>query len=550
VRTLKQFSLYTKFEDEIMRFDDLFARASVDDLQNLLGKPALRLINLLDHKTTSSTLRDVVIGLYGYEGLLLEPRSRNLLFDLMRLEEAQQLLVMLNERKFSDPIHHLKNLSFRKQEYARTLFSFFALALSEAEAEIIQDSQDSLSSGYGLFLHQRQAVQKIKNALYSAPYRVVLHMPTGAGKTRTAMNIIVEHLRSHEPTIVIWLAHSEELCVQADQEFQRAWKHLGNRDISIGRFWGKHQLNLESVVDGIVIAGLAKTYSAMQKSVKFISDLGKSATLIIMDEAHSAVAPTYADILNTLTVFRRNTSLLGLTATPGRTWADIDVDRALADFFHRRKVTLTVDGYLNPVDFLVSEQYLAKVDYRPIYHNKGIELSNRDLNLLKEALEIPDDILRRLAEDEIRNLLIVQTIEELVKRHRRILVFAATVEHSNLLAAVLSARGINASSVTGKTSTYERQLAISKFKDINDEPRVLCNYGVLTTGFDAPLTSAAVIARPTKSLVLYSQMIGRAIRGKRAGGNEVAEIVTVVDYNLPGFNSVADAFNNWEDIWE
>jgi DNA repair protein RadD len=550
VRTLKQFSLYTKFEDEIMRFDDLFARASVSDLQNLLGKHALRLINLLDHKTTSSALREVVIGLYGYEGLLLEPRSRSLLFDLIRFEEAQHLLKMLNESNINNPIDHLKSLSFRKQEQRRTLFSFFALALPEVESETIRASQDSLSSGYGLFPHQRQAVRQIINALYSAPYRVVLHMPTGAGKTRTAMNIIVEHLRSHEPTIVIWLAHSEELCVQADQEFQRAWKHLGNRDISIGRFWGKHQLNLESVVDGIVIAGLAKTYSAMQKSVKFISDLGKSATLIIMDEAHSAVAPTYADILNTLTVFRRNTSLLGLTATPGRTWADIDVDRALADFFHRRKVTLTVDGYLNPVDFLVSEQYLAKVDYRPIYHNKGIELSNRDLNLLKEALEIPDDILRRLAEDEIRNLLIVQTIEELVKRHRRILVFAATVEHSNLLAAVLSARGINASSVTGKTSTYERQLAISKFKDINDEPRVLCNYGVLTTGFDAPLTSAAVIARPTKSLVLYSQMIGRAIRGKRAGGNEVAEIVTVVDYNLPGFNSVADAFNNWEDIWE
>jgi DNA repair protein RadD len=550
VRTLKQFSLYTKFEDEIMRFDDLFARASVSDLQNLLGKHALRLINLLDHKTTSSALREVVIGLYGYEGLLLEPRSRSLLFDLMRFEEAQHLLKVLNESNINNPIDHLKSLSFRKQEQLRTLFSFFALALPEIESETIRASQDSLSSGYGLFPHQRQAVRQITNALYSAPYRVVLHMPTGAGKTRTAMNIIVEHLRYHEPTVVIWLAHSEELCVQADEEFQRAWKQLGNRDISICRLWGKHQFNPESIVDGVVIAGLAKTYSAMQKSVKFISDMGKFATLIVMDEAHSAVARTYTEILNTLTVFRPNTGLLGLTATPGRTWAEIDVDRALADFFYRRKVTLSVEGYSNPVDFLVNEQYLAKVDYRPLYYDKGAELSNKDLTLLRESLEIPDDILRRLAEDEIRNLLIIQTVEELVKRHQRILVFAATVEHSNLLAAVLSARGINARSVTGKTSSHERQSAINNFKDVNDEPRVLCNYGVLTTGFDAPRTSAAVIARPTKSLVLYSQMIGRAIRGKRAGGNEIAEIVTVVDYNLPGFNSVAEAFNNWEDIWE
>jgi len=78
---------------------------------------------------------------------------------------------------------------------------------------------------------------------------------------------------------------------------------------------------------------------------------------------------------------------------------------------------------------------------------------------------------------------------------------------------------------------------------------VIVNYGVLTTGFDAPKTSAALIARPTKSLVLYSQMVGRAIRGTRAGGNMDAEIVTVTDPNLPGFGDVAEAFTNWEDVW-
>ena len=62
-------------------------------------------------------------------------------------------------------------------------------------------------------------------------------------------------------------------------------------------------------------------------------------------------------------------------------------------------------------------------------------------------------------------------------------------------------------------------------------------------------TSAAVIARPTISLVLYSQMVGRAIRGTRAGGNAEAEIVTVVDSGLPGFGDIGDAFLNWEDVW-
>jgi len=87
------------------------------------------------------------------------------------------------------------------------------------------------------------------------------------------------------------------------------------------------------------------------------------------------------------------------------------------------------------------------------------------------------------------------------------------------------------------------------FKQSGGEPMVLCNYGVLTTGFDAPLTSAAIIARPTKSLVLYSQMVGRVIRGPRVGGTPRAEIWTVIDTSLPGFDSLTGAFNNWEDVW-
>ena len=78
---------------------------------------------------------------------------------------------------------------------------------------------------------------------------------------------------------------------------------------------------------------------------------------------------------------------------------------------------------------------------------------------------------------------------------------------------------------------------------------VMFNYGVLTAGFDAPRTRCVIIARPTTSLVLYSQMAGRAMRGPRAGGNRTAEIMTVADTYLPGFGSVTDAFTNWEDLW-
>lgn len=78
----------------------------------------------------------------------------------------------------------------------------------------------------------------------------------------------------------------------------------------------------------------------------------------------------------------------------------------------------------------------------------------------------------------------------------------------------------------------------------------LLNYGVLTAGFDAPRTSCVVVARPTTSLVLYSQMIGRAMRGPRSGGNRKCQIYTIIDTKLNGSGSVAESFQNWEQLWQ
>jgi superfamily II DNA or RNA helicase len=242
--------------------------------------------------------------------------------------------------------------------------------------------------------------------------------------------------------------------------------------------------------------------------------------------------------------------LLGLTATPGRTWADIDEDERLSDFFHRRKVGLEIQGYESPVDYLVDEGYLARTAFNPLYHDGGLELSSRDLDDLRDELDIPARLLSRLAEDEQRNLLVVSRLEQLLREHSRVIVFAATVEHARVLATVLRARDHDAASVPGATPWTERTRLIHDFKSDSQEPKAIVNFGVLTAGFDAPRTSAALIARPTKSLVLYSQMVGRATRGPRAGGNARAEVVTVVDTRLPGFASLVEAFHNWEDVWK
>jgi superfamily II DNA or RNA helicase len=123
------------------------------------------------------------------------------------------------------------------------------------------------------------------------------------------------------------------------------------------------------------------------------------------------------------------------------------------------------------------------------------------------------------------------------------------VAHAKKVALLLDAIGIDSGIVIGDSSSSQRMRTIRKFRRKTNVPMVMCNYGVLTTGFDAPEISAAVIARPTKSLVLYSQMVGRATRGIKAGGNETCTISTVVDTNLPGFGDIAEAFMNWEDVW-
>lgn len=184
------------------------------------------------------------------------------------------------------------------------------------------------------------------------------------------------------------------------------------------------------------------------------------------------------------------------------------------------------------------------------YENKSLLNFKTSLDDLKYRKEYPKEILNKLAEDERRNLLLINEAIRLTNHHKRIILFAPSVECSNVISFILQSKGIHSRSLTSKTDNTFRKNIISDFKNDDEIPKILCNYGVLTTGFDAPKTSAAIIGRPTTSLILYSQMVGRAIRGINAGGNLEAEIITVIDEDLPGFRSVAEAFINWEDVWE
>src|SRR3546814_17636804 len=201
-----------------------------------------------------------------------------------------------------------------------------------------------------MFEHQSVAAAKVVVTLEHEPRRVLLHMPTGAGKTRTAMHIVCEHLRRHGPTLVSWLAGSPELLEQAAEEFERAWASLGDRSVSLFRSWGNQNPNLTEARDGLLVGGFQKLFALNGRDPNRILALGDRTTLTVVDEAHQAIAPTYRAIIESLATKHHEGRLLGLTATPGRTWAEVDGDARLYAFFGGQKVTLAVAGYAAAVE--------------------------------------------------------------------------------------------------------------------------------------------------------------------------------------------------------
>ncbi len=532
-----------------MNFNELLARADSAALQDLLGHHVVRLLQALDSELVRpQALRSTLVNPRPPSELLLDPVSRRLLLELPRQEEASRLSDHIGLPSTENPFPSLVHMEARRNSRtAALLLSYFGVSALPPEPQPAPPPGEIIG-GYELFPHQRTIVQTATRLSGSHPHRVLIHMPTGSGKTRTAMSLLADHLRANEPTLALWLAASEELCDQAADEFCLAWRNLGNRTLPIFRWWGTEDMPSELPTDGVVIAGLAKLYARAISDPPWLAKLGDRTSTVVFDEAHQAIAPTYRHVVDAITARKPDVRLLGLTATPGRTWNDIQADEELSRYFARTKVMLEVPEYANPVEYLIDQGYLARPHYRAIEH-VGPALTDGERAKIAADLELPQSVLKRLADDHLRNLAIAHEVRTLARFHSRILVFSATVEHAKLLAVVLSSIGISARAVTGATASAIRTAAISWYRQTSDDVRVLTNFGVLTTGFDAPQTSAAVIARPTKSLVLYSQMVGRATRGTRAGGNREAEIVTVVDVNLPGFRTLSEAFTNWEDVW-
>ncbi|MFC0861641.1 DEAD/DEAH box helicase [Sphaerimonospora cavernae] len=418
------------------------------------------------------------------------------------------------------------------------------LGLPEAHSDKATALPTGAAPTYGLFPHQRRAIAQARSLLRKGRTRLLLHMPTGSGKTRTTLSMVCDFLREHEGRPVLWLASTRELLDQAAREFHRAWAALGNREVPILAAWSGQEWRSDDLTDGLLVASLQTLYSRRAEP-GFLRDLGRRVGLIVFDEAHQAIAPTYRKVVQQLSVAGQPiTPIVGLSATPGRTFVGSPADEELAAFFEHTKIELDAaadGGAVGPVEYLIQQGYLAKPEFRLL----GELPDDED----EPAADSDDPAELGMDEDDYLNEVTAATLQLVKESHRRIIVFAASVELAHIIAATLRAAGVLADAVDGTTAPEIRDTAIRMYKNTAPVARVLVNYGVLTTGFDAPQTSAVVIARPTRSLVLYSQMVGRGIRGPKAGGNKKAVVVTVVDPSVPAFGSIAAAFTHWEDLW-
>lgn len=533
--------------------EKILTRLDAEAFQDILGKEVIgTLFHLGAEYSYSEGLSKILSNTYTNEELLKNTISRNHIIDLLRKDEIEILNQKLNLNLINNTDYWslIKDVDFRGNNL-KILFDFFGEEIS-IENELVSLQETIICPNYPLYKYQREVLKKINSVLSSEKNRVLLHMPTGSGKTRTTINYICRHFLENENTNVIWFANTIELLDQAFVEFNKAWINLGDREIKVIKYWGKSNVDLSTLKGAFIVAGLDKTYNTLLSNAGKMSTFSSNCSLVIMDEAHQAIAPTYSLLINSLLIINK-ASLIGLSATPGRTWNSPDEDRKLANFFFKQKAKIIIEGYDNPVDYLIEKKYLAKTINTKLFFNSGTKLSDQDLIYLKENYVLSNNVLKKISEDRLRNLAIISKVKELIKKHQRIILFAITKPHAIVLNSLLTAIDIKSNVLTSDTSPIERNRIINNFKisrKENPESLVLCNYGILTTGFDAPETSCAVISRPTDSLVLYSQMVGRAIRGEESGGNKEAEIITVIDDNLPGFGNVAEAFVNWDDVWE
>ena len=370
------------------------------------------------------------------------------------------------------------------------------------------------STGNGLWPFQVKVLDELNNEMRaSGRLHGLVVMPTGSGKTRTAVTWLCEGpLRSGQK--VLWVTHRRELLEQTALTFLGC-AHLlypARETLSVRMFGGGYGPSRATTIaqpdHEVAIATVQSLYGNVPAVREFLK---RNDVVVVFDEAHHTVAPTWEEILR-IARDQTGNSVLGLTATPTRMGED--ERRQLSSLYSGRVIARVL------LPDLINAGYLAdpRIERCETLVHPEFDITSEEQQWLRRHKELPPTMARRLAENAGRNELIVQRYLDGPDSRRYpdgwgpTILFAVDEVHSRLLSERFQQAGVRADWISYRRP--ERAQVLEDFR--SGDLDVLVNIQILTEGVDLPHVRTVFLARPAQSQVLLSQMIGRALRGPRS----------------------------------